>query len=340
MYATPQRLSIVEVASDLGAAQSGATPNAALLKQAISEAQLIQAQHLDFQISHQSVQDENHQRLYANAYPHAKSIDAIYKVLQRTANTISTTLKSGAFPFVLAGDHSTAAGTIAGIKQAFPNHRLGVIWIDAHADFHSPYTTPSGNLHGMPLAIATASNNLSQQINQIDQDTSDLWEKCKALGHSDRPNLSPHDLVYLSVRDTEPAEDDLIKRYEIPVLSTALLRQIGPEAIAQYCLNYLAEADLVYVSFDVDSLDSSICMGTGTPSAGGLQLEEACRLNQALLKDPRICCWEMCEINPSLDQLNTMENNSQEIFRAVVDAFAETPKILPWPKPQPRRKAA
>ena len=86
----------------------------------------------------------------------------------------------------MGGDHSTAAGTIAGIKKAYPDRRLGVIWIDAHADIHSPYTTPSGNMHGMPLGVATTSDNLDRQINDLDEETNQLWEMCKALSSLSR----------------------------------------------------------------------------------------------------------------------------------------------------------
>ncbi|WP_019509204.1 arginase family protein [Pleurocapsa sp. PCC 7319] len=127
-------------------------------------------------LDNRSVQNENHALKGSKLYTHAKYIDAIYKVFERTTNIVASTLKDGLFPLVLGGDHSTAAGTIAGIKKAFPERRLGVVWIDAHADIHSPYTTPSGNMHGMPLAVATDNYNLANQINHLDAETSKLWE--------------------------------------------------------------------------------------------------------------------------------------------------------------------
>ena len=232
---------------------------------------------------------------------------------------------------VLGGDHSTAAGTIAGIKKAFPNRRLGVVWIDAHADIHSPYTTPSGNMHGMPLAVATDNDNLAHKINHLDAETIKFWEMSKALGVPDSPNLDVKDLIYVSVRDTETAEDSLIAQHRIPVISTNEVRVMGAKTVAQRCLDYLSEVDLIYVTFDVDSMDSTICMGTGTPVPGGLWADEARDLNTALVKDSRVCCWEICEINPVIDTLNTMAENSLGIFQSVVDTIGDRLKKIDDP---------
>lgn len=322
-------IALIEVDSDLGAGKRGASKGINFLKEAAMQKQASRMRAENGVISSDSraVQNENHTLIAANLptaklYSYAKYIDAIYKVLDRTTDIVAETLQAGLFPLVLGGDHSTAAGTIAGIKKAFPNRRLGVVWIDAHADIHSPYTTPSGNMHGMPLAVATSHDNLNQQINQLDEETHKFWEHCKVLGIKTGANLALQDIVYVSVRDTEPAEDYIITQHQIPIITTQEIRSQGPERAAQRCLDYLAQADIIYVTFDVDSMDSTICMGTGTPVPGGLWAEEARRLNTALVKDSRVCCWEICEINPLLDTLNTLAENSLHIFESVVDAIA------------------
>ena len=250
---------------------------------------------------------------------HAKYIDKLHRVLGDTRDLVADALRAGHFPIVLGGDHSTAAGTIAGIKTAFPHRRLGVVWIDAHADIHSPHTTPSGNMHGMPVAMATATDNLAERINDVDADTLDLWARCKALGLAHGANVSLDDLVYVAVRDTEKAEDHLIETHTIMNLTTDTVRALGAEAVARRCLDRLEGVDLIYVTFDVDSMDATICMGTGTPSPHGIFLEEARLLNETLVRDPRVCCWEICEINPLLDVVNTTVENSLAVFQAVVD---------------------
>ena len=320
-------LSLVEVDSDLGAGRRGAGEGIQFLKQAAIQKQASRRRSTNgiVNFEQRGIENENDALEREQRFPNARYIDAIYKVLQRSSDLVCDVLKEDKFPVVLGGDHSTAAGTIAGIKKAFPGRRLGVIWIDAHADIHSPYTTPSGNMHGMPLAAATCNDNFDEAINQLDPQTRDLWERCKALGADGEANLRFDDLIYVAVRETEAAEDATLAREGIPVLSTDALRKSGPEAAAQQCLDYLSEADLIYVSFDVDSMDATICMGTGTPAPGGIWASEAQRLNAALVKDQRVCCWEICEINPLLDTLNTMAENSLNVFEAVLDAIQSRP---------------
>ena len=320
-------IALIEVDSDLGAGKRGASKGIEFLKEVAIQKQTakMRAENGVVSLDSRSVQNENHALLESKLYTHAKYIDSIYKVFARTTDLVASTLQEGLFPVVLGGDHSTAAGTIAGIKKAFPDRRLGVVWIDAHADIHSPYTTPSGNMHGMPLAVATAKDNLDNQINDLDEETAKLWVLpiVLTLGLADCPNLDPRDLVYVSVRDTEDAENKLIAKYDIPIFTTEDVRQLGAKAIAQKCLDYLSQVDLIYITFDVDSMDSTICMGTGTPIPGGIWADEARDLNTALVTDKRVCCWEICEINPLLDTLNTMAENSLGVFQSVVDAISD-----------------
>ena len=107
------------------------------------------------------------------------------------------------------------------------------------------------------------------------------------------------------------------------MIRTGEVRRAGPEGEAARCLSPLAAVDRLYVSFDVDALDSTICKGTGTPVPGGLWFEEARRLLAALLADPRVCCWEICEINPHLDTLNTLAEVSLGLFEAGLQTLAQ-----------------
>ena len=315
---------LVEVDSELGAGTRGSSMGINALKTAALQKQAARMHSENGILSMDSlrVQTENSALFRAQKHKHAKYIDSAYKVFARATDLVAEALQKGLFPVVLGGDHSTAASTIAGIKKAFPDRRLGVVWIDAHADIHSPFTSPSGNMHGMPLGVALANDNLAKQINDVDPETAELWRMCQSLGLQHGPNLDINDLVYVAVRDTEEAEDHLIETHNILNITATQMREIGPEAVAQRCLQKLAEVDLIYVSFDVDSMDSAISMGTGTPVTGGLLVEEARIFNETLVKDPRVCCWEICEINPVIDTLNSMAENSLGIFQGVVDAIA------------------
>jgi arginase len=319
---------LVEVDCDLGAGTAGAGAGIELLKGAVQRQQDLRRlsegliQEIEGQ-KHPSARAMARGSEAGTATPHARHIEAIAQVMDDAADLVAAALTQGLFPIVLAGDHSTAAATIAGIHRAYPSERLGVIWIDAHADIHSPFTTPSGNMHGMPLAIAAAHDNLPEAINDPDEATRQLWRQLQELGGSQGPALNLGDLIYIAVRDTEPAEDITLAAYSIPVIGTEQVRREGPDAAALRCLDYLAEVDRIYVSFDVDALDSTICKGTGTPVPGGLWPEEAEAILRRLLADPRVCCWEICEINPHLDTLNTLAEVSLGIFNGGLEKLAE-----------------
>jgi arginase len=229
--------------------------------------------------------------------PFGKRIEGIVKMYRRLSAKVAETLEDNKFPIVISGDHSNGGATIAGIKQAFPNKRLGVIWIDAHADLHSPYTSPSGNMHGMPLATAIAEDNLDVKTNTILDETKHHWEKLK--GSSQR--VKPEDIVFIALRDTESPEDYIIDKYGIKVFKVDELRQKGVQNIVKASLSHLQDCDIIYVSFDVDSMDPSVSVGTGTPVANGLSELEAMNLLEGFCASPKTCCLEITEVNPLLD---------------------------------------
>ncbi len=246
--------------------------------------------------------------------PYAKRLDGIAEMYGRIETKVSKTLEKGNFPFVIAGDHSSAGGTIAGIKKAYPNKRLGVIWVDAHADLHSPYTSPSGNVHGMPLATAIHEDNLECQNNEPENETKWHWNVMKG------PNarVKPEDLVFIGLRSTEEPEDAIIERYNIPVFRVPEVREIGVAEVVAKSLAHLKDCDILYVSFDVDSMDPSVSEGTGTPVPGGFDEEEAKEILLALIEDPRLVCFEMVEINPLLDKKgNSMAEAAFRIMKPV-----------------------
>ncbi|MCU0399477.1 MAG: arginase [Algoriphagus sp.] len=315
-----RKIKLVEVRSEIAAGTRGAS----LGVDAVKIASLDKKSNFFTQFDPINVPDANNFLWKGNKHPHAKYIDGVYQVLKNVYSTIESLRLEKKFPIVLAGDHSTAAGTIMGIKAAHPEKRLGVIWIDAHADLHTPYTTPSGNMHGMPLAMVSQLDNMDCKINQPSAETLTFWDKIKKIG-GDSPKINPEDIVFISVRDTEEPEDFLIKKYEIKNFRTAEVREMGISKVAQEALHALKDCEQLYISFDVDSLDSSISMGTGTPVPNGLTVEEAIQLNAELIKDKRVCCWEIVEVNPTLDTENTMAEIAFDVLeittKSLVDNF-------------------
>lgn len=313
-----RKIRLVEVRSELAAGTRGASMGIDAMK----IASIKRRSNFFMRFEPVSVQDENKLLFGDPQYQWAKYGEGVYTMLNRVCDTVESLRKEKLFPIVLAGDHSTAAGTICGIKKADPNLRLGVIWIDAHGDFHSPYTSPTGNMHGMPLAMVTALDNTEQEANDVEEETEALWEKIKQIG-GNGPKINPEDIVYVGVRDTEAQEDFLIEKHGIKNFKTAEVNEKGVAKIAEEALEILKDCDQIYISFDVDSLDTSVSTGTGTPVPNGLSKEQAFELNKTLIKDKRVCCWEIVEVNPTLDTENKMAEHAFDILEATTESLIE-----------------
>lgn len=247
----------------------------------------------------------------------AKRIGFVVEQCTRVSNVVQETLGKKEFPLVLSGDHSSALGTISGIKAAYPKGRLGVVWIDAHADLHTPYTSPSGNVHGMPLAAALQEDNIPMKSNNPDKGTTASWEKLKKIG-TDTPKFLPQDLIYFGVRDTEEAENKLIDRKNIKNYTVAEIRFRGIQKCIQEAIHKLSGCDLIYITFDVDSLDCDfVSRGTGTPVSFGFSPEEAKELITGFLKSEKVVCTEFTEVNPLLDNKgNLMAETAFDILNS------------------------
>ena len=253
-----------------------------------------------------------------NHFPFAKRIQYVLQQCERVAGEVSSVLNLKKFPIVLSGDHSSALGTISGIKKAFPAKQLGVIWIDAHADIHSPYTSPSGNIHGMPLAAALSKDHLAIKVHDIANDVSLYWNQMKNIG-SVGPKLLPEHLVYFGLRDFEKEEKTIIDRHSIKYFTVDTVRDKGIVSCCDEVNQYLKDCDIIYISFDVDSMDSLIVSeGTGTPVPKGFTPDEVLSLIKCQYDTGKVICTEFCEINPLLDrQGNKMAETAFSILEEV-----------------------
>ena len=252
----------------------------------------------------------------------AKRVQFVLSQCQRVAQSIRQVLEGSHFPIVLSGDHSSALGTLSGLKGHFPKANIGVVWIDAHADLHSPYTTPSGNVHGMPLAAALGADNLDYAINTLDADAQDIWKQMKNI-EVEGPKVKPEHLVYFGLRDTEEAEDALRKELGIRNYTVAETRFRGLQNCLSEALGVLSDCDYIYVSFDVDSLDCDlISKGTGTPVSKGFDPEEVKTIIKAVIDTNKLICLEVCEVNPLLDSKgNVMAETAFEVLDDVTAHF-------------------
>lgn len=296
--------------SELGAGTRGAS----LGPDAIRAAARTKGSMLFSQFKIQKVEDHNDLLDAPTTFQYAKYIDGLSAVFASLTDKMLGCISHEALPFLISGDHSAAAGTLAALKKAYPNKRIGVVWIDAHADIHSPYTTPSGNIHGMPIAAALGLDHLHLAKNQPDAQTKSHWDALKSKA------FLPEDLVYIGVRDTESEEDAIIAELNLRNYTVAELRQKGLQTCLQEITQKLAACDLLYVSFDVDSIDpEETSFGTGTPVANGLSFAEADQILTYFAQDTKLCAVEIVEVNPCLDdEKNKMAEHALELIENII----------------------
>jgi arginase len=254
----------------------------------------------------------------------AKRIKSVLKQCQRLSNHVQVNIQDNNFPLVISGDHSSALGSISGVKAAFPTKEVGVVWIDAHADIHSPYTSPSGNIHGMPISAALADDNLDHEINEVSRETEDLWERMKNIGVP-KTKLIADNLVYFGVRDTEDPEEAQIKKLKIKNYKVAEVRYRGIKTCVDEALERLSSCDVIYISFDVDSMDCDmISYGTGTPVPKGFDSNEIVAIINQIIDSKKVVCVEFVEVNPLLDlKGNKMAETAFEILEKVAQKIED-----------------
>lgn len=313
-------IELIKNRSDIGAGTRGADMGIDAMEIAainIGDDYFNRHQHTDVRTHNESIYNK-----FTSSV--AKRIEQVFQQCERVGAAVSAAVKRGNFPMVLSGDHSSALGTIAGMKQAYPNATMGVIWLDAHADIHSPYTSPSGNIHGMPLAAALQLDNLKNKINEVNEDIKWYWERMKMLCN-DHPKILPQHLMYLGLRDYEYAEKNLIDALGITHFSVPFIRSNGIENVVKNCLNQLASCEIIYISFDVDSMDADlVSSGTGTPVPSGFYVEEIIQIFDAFISSNKVTCIEIAEINPLLD--NKGNRMAETAFQVLAQVSARIEK--------------
>lgn len=256
---------------------------------------------------------------YSPEHKNAKYIRVIASTHQKICRKMCATLEAGYSALIFSGDHSNAAGFIAGFREAHIDKKIGVIWIDAHGDIHSPYTSPSGNMHGMPVAMLMGLDNKDNQTRRPREEVVKRWEKIKLTGKTKiTPKLLPEDLIYIGIRDLEEQEWDIVHAQNIKYYAPDQLRKPGVDKIIEEVIAHFVNYNAIYISFDVDSLDPHISSGTGTPVPDGLSLDQAKKLLKAFTNMPNCKALEITEVNPLLDTQNKMATAVVKILREAV----------------------
>lgn len=219
--------------------------------------------------------------------PKLKYIDCIVPMARRTAGAVATSLQAGHFPLVLGGDHSVALGSIHGAAK---HRKLGVLWVDAHADFNTPETTPSGNIHGMPLAALCGLG---------DPRLTALWDERA-------PALDPRRVAVIGARDLDPGEKRNLKEAGVLVMSMEQIDRLGMVRAVEKAIERISrDVDGIFLSFDMDSLDPRHAPGVGTPVPGGLTYREAHLVCELVAETGKLLGLDLVEVNPILDVQNT-----------------------------------
>jgi arginase len=313
-----RKIKLLEIKSEIAAGTRGAS----LGIDALRVASLNKKSSYFSNYSLEVISDRNDLLWSPVTTPSAIRIEGLVEVYHNVSESVCKALVEGNYPLVLAADHASAGGTIAGIKKVYPDKRLGVVWIDAHGDLHSPYTSPTGNMHGMPLATALGENNEACQVNEVKDLTLQKWDELKNMGGVS-PKILPSDLVFFGVRDTEQPEDFLMEKHGIKNYTVAETRQMGISAAVNAALEKLADCEILYISFDVDSMDPDVVSyGTGTPVKDGFKPEEAQEMIRLLIASKKVVTFEMVEINPTLD------NKCNKMAETAFDILEQTTRVI------------
>ena len=231
--------------------------------------------------------------------PRAKYLKEITATCTKHAELVLKTLEAGTVPLTLGGDHSVAAGTVAGVAEFYSrqNQKIGLIWIDAHTDINTPESSPSGNVHGMPLAAIMG-----------------LGPAELANIFNFSPKVNPENCVLVGIRDIDSIEKENVRRAGIKVLTMRDIDERGMRTVMEEALRMAGRGTAGYhVSLDMDWVDPEDAPGVGTPVRGGATYREA-HLGMEIIADHgRMLSFEIVEVNPVIDEHNRTADLAVEL---------------------------
>ena len=306
----PKRIRILGVPLDLGASRRGVDMGPSAVRVAGLEARLEALGHIVEDGGNVVVAFPEQKK---EGDPHAKYLKEIASTCTKHAEMVVETLEAGKFPLTLGGDHSVAAGTVAGVAEFFRQQRrvqeqkIGLIWIDAHADINTPETSPSGNVHGMPLAAIMGLG--PAELSNI---------------YDFSPKVHPENCVLVGVRDIDAKEKENIKETGIEVYTMRDIDERGMRTVIEEALRIAGRGTAGYhVSLDMDWIDPEDAPGVGTPVRGGASYREAHLAMEIISDHGRMVSFEIVEVNPVIDEHNRTADLAVEL---TLSAFGK--KIL------------
>jgi arginase len=234
----------------------------------------------------------------------ARYLDQIAATCRELAERVEAAADRGSFPLVLGGDHSVAVGTVSGMSQSLrkKNEKLGVIWLDAHSDMNTPQTSPSGNVHGMPLACL---------IGYGPKELTELY------GYA--PKVDPHNVVLVGIRDVDMTEREIVKSSGVTAYTMRDVDEHGMRTVMREAIRHASDGTSgIHISLDMDGVDPGEAPGVGTPVRGGFSYREAHLAMEILSDSGLVRSMEIVEVNPILDAANRTANLGVELVMSAL----------------------
>src|SRR5207248_9664434 len=283
----PKKIRVIGVPLDLGQSRRGVDMGPSAVRVAGLEARLEQLGHVVEDAGNITVAIAEQKK---EGDPHAKYLKEITATCIKQADLVLKTLEAGKVPLVLGGDHSVAAGTVSGVAEfdRRQNQKIGLIWIDAHTDINTPESSPSGNVHGMPLAAIMG-----------------LGPPELANISNFSPKVAPENCVLVGVRDIDSVEKDNVRKAGIDVFTMRDIDERGMRTVMEEALRIAGRGTAGYhVSLDMDWVDPEDAPGVGTPVRGGATYREAHLAMEIIADHGRLLSFEIVEVNHVLDEHN------------------------------------
>lgn len=277
------QIDIIGIPIDLGADRRGVDMGPSAIRYAHLQPKL---EALGYKVEDKGNIEVPIAEMCAITEPKLKYLDCIVPMSRRAAGAVSTSIQSGHFPLVLGGDHSLSLGSIRGAARVKP---IGVIWIDAHADFNTEKTTPSGNIHGMPLAALCGLG---------DKRLTQLWDEPV-------PILDPKRVAIIGARDLDPGEKANLREAGVMVMGMEQIDRLGMVAAVEKAIERVSrQVEGIYLSFDMDAMDPRHAPGVGTPVPAGLTQREAHVACELAGETGKLIGMDIVEVNAILDIQN------------------------------------
>jgi arginase len=293
-----RQLAIIGAALDLGAGRRGVDMGPSAIRYAGLDARL---RELGYDCADWGNVETAVAEATSSGDPNAHFLAEIKEACEQVARRVAHATRDGRAPIVLGGDHSVALGALGGLASV--HGAGGALWLDAHGDLNTPETSPSGNVHGMPLAAALG---LAEDVFG-----SDIWPL---------PALEPAHVALVGVRSLDEGERELVGELGIAVYTMSDLDRRGVEPVVREALDRVAAAPFVHISLDMDVVDPDVAPGVGTPVRGGLSYREAHLAMEIVAESGLLGSLEIVEVNPILDRENATGKLAVELAASALGA--------------------